>query len=331
MRILVTGSAGFIGFHVAKALLERGDEVIGIDNFNDYYDPALKEARTDQIKNHDRYTLHRVDIASYDDVLRIMQETQPDVVCHLAAQAGVRYSIENPQAYVQSNMVGFVNILEAIVHVNGPRLVYASSSSVYGNNAKVPFSVEDPVDHPISMYAASKKANELMAHVYHHLYHIHCTGLRFFTVYGPWGRPDMALFRFTRAMLEGKSIDVYNHGNMERDFTFIDDIVRGTIAAIDTPLKFQVLNIGQGNPQPLMTFIETIEAALGITAQKNLLPMQPGDVARTFADTSAIERHLGYKPTTSIQEGVPRFVDWYCKYYGVVLADRSAVQEPTMV
>ena len=311
MRILVTGSAGFIGFHVAKALLERGDEVVGIDNFNDYYDPALKEARTDQIKNNKNYTLHRADITSYDDVLRIMQETRPDAVCHLAAQAGVRYSLENPHAYVQSNLVGFLNVLEAMRHAGVTRLTYASSSSVYGNNTKMPYAVEDRVDHPLSLYAATKKSNELMAHTYHHLFGLQCTGLRFFTVYGPWGRPDMALFLFTKAMTEGRTIKVFNYGNMQRDFTYVDDVVQGVMASLDTPFGYCVLNIGQGKPQPLMRFIEVIERELCVEAHKELLPFQPGDVAHTCADTSAIEACLGYTPSTSIEE-------WYSAIYSMV-------------
>ncbi len=316
MKVLVTGSAGFIGFHVTKALLERGDEVVGIDNFNDYYDPALKEARTEQLPT-ERYSLYRIDIADSDAVMEIISREKPDAVCNLAAQAGVRYSIDNPGVYVQSNLFGFVNLLEAMKANDVKQLVYASSSSVYGNNEKVPFSVDDLVDHPISMYAASKKANELMAHVYHHLYGMNCTGLRFFTVYGPWGRPDMALFKFTKAMLEDRPIDVYNHGKMERDFTHVDDIVKGVIAAIDKPLGYEVLNIGQGDPQPLMTFIDTIEKSLGINATKNMMPMQPGDVSRTYADTKSIEKHLGYKPSISIEEGIPQFVKWYLDYYGL--------------
>lgn len=328
MRILVTGSAGFIGFHVAKALLERGDEVIGIDNFNNYYDPSLKEARTDQIRDNDRYTLHRANIASYEDVLRIMQETQPDAVCHLAAQAGVRYSLENPHAYVQSNLVGFVNVLEAMRQAGVMRLTYASSSSVYGLNEKTPYAVEDRVDHPISLYAATKKSNELIAHTYHHLFGMQCTGLRFFTVYGPWGRPDMALFLFTKAMLKGEPIQVFNYGKMERDFTYVDDVTAGVLASLDTPLAYRVLNIGRGSPQPLMRFIEIIERELGVVAHKQFLDMQPGDIARTCADTSAIEACLGYKPSTSIDVGVPKFVEWYRSYYHI---HQNALLEHTIV
>lgn len=317
MRILVTGSAGFIGFHVAKALLERGDEVIGIDNFNDYYDPSLKEARTDQIKDNDRYTVHRADIASYEDMLRIMQETKPDAVCHLAAQAGVRYSLENPHAYVQSNLVGFVNVLEAMRQAGVMRLTYASSSSVYGLNEKMPYAVEDRVDHPISLYAATKKSNELIAHTYHHLFGMQCTGLRFFTVYGPWGRPDMALFLFTKAILKGEPIQVFNYGKMQRDFTYVDDVVQGVVASLDLPLAYRVLNIGQGRPQPLMRFIEVIERELGVEARKEMLPLQMGDVAHTCADTSEIEACLGYTPRTTIEEGIPEFIQWYRSYYRV--------------
>jgi UDP-glucuronate 4-epimerase len=317
MKILVTGSAGFIGFHVAQFLIARGDTVVGIDNFNSYYDPSLKEARNSILEQTGSYSVERLDMADAEAVLRVITEEKPDAVCHLAAQAGVRYSLENPQTYIQSNLLGFVNLLEAMQKNSIRCLVYASSSSVYGKNTKTPFSVADAVDCPISLYAATKKSNELMAHVYHHLYGLSCTGLRFFTVYGPWGRPDMAMFKFTRAIVEGKPIDVYNHGDMERDFTYIDDIVAGTIAAIDTPQDHEVLNIGQGRPEKLMTFIDQIESSLGVVAEKNFLPMQPGDVPRTYADTSAIERLLNYKPSIPISEGVPKFIDWYIDYYGI--------------
>jgi UDP-glucuronate 4-epimerase len=349
MSILVTGTAGFIGYHLARRLLERGDEVIGIDNINDYYDTGLKYGRLKELGfaesdfafgkryESERYPGHifyRVDIADKEALDRIFAEHKPRRVCHLAAQAGVRYSLTNPDAYIQSNIVGFANILEACRHHEVEHLAYASSSSVYGLNERMPFSVGDNVDHPISLYAASKKSNELMAHTYSHLYGLPTTGLRFFTVYGPWGRPDMALFLFTKAILEDRPIDVYNYGKMKRDFTYIDDIVEGVVRIIDHPAEpnscwsglrpdpasskapYRVYNIGNGKPVELMEFIEAIEAELGKKAQKNLLPIQPGDVPATWADTSALERDFGYKPSTPVREGIRRFIKWYREFYG---------------
>jgi UDP-glucuronate 4-epimerase len=343
MRILVTGAAGFIGFHLAKRLLARGDEVVGIDNLNDYYDVALKEARLGQLQPLPGFRFFRMDIADRDAMERLFANERFDRVLHLAAQAGVRYSLENPHAYVQSNVVGFLNVLEgcrrqwctSVSHANPQspipnHLVYASSSSVYGLNTKMPFSVTDNVDHPISLYAATKKAGELMAHTYSHLYGIPTTGLRFFTVYGPWGRPDMALFKFTKSILEGKPIDVYNEGKMRRDFTYIDDIVEGVVRVADrvpTPIPnpqspipdrgvpYRLYNIGNHSPVELTDFIAAIEEALGKKAQMNSLPMQPGDVPATYADVDDLMRDTGFKPATPVREGVARFVEWYRTFY----------------
>jgi UDP-glucuronate 4-epimerase len=333
MKVLVTGSAGFIGYHVAERLLARGDTVIGIDNLNDYYDVALKEARLARLLPHARFSERRIDVADRDALLRVFEQDAPERVVHLAAQAGVRYSLENPQAYVDSNVTGFLNILECIRRTGTEHLVYASSSSVYGANQRMPFSVDDNVDHPLSMYAVTKKTNELMAHTYSHLVGIPTTGLRFFTVYGPWGRPDMALFYFTRNILAGKPIDVFNHGHHKRDFTYVDDIVDGVVrvldrvptpstGAVDSPgssrcAPYRLYNIGGNNPTELLRYIEVLEDALGRSAEKRLLPMQPGDVAETWADTSALVRDLSYAPTTTIDVGVRRFVDWYLDFYGV--------------
>ncbi len=350
MKILVTGTAGFIGFHLAKRLLNRGDEVVGIDNINDYYDVRVKYGRLKELgfqeqdfafgkkyisKTYPNHTFYRIDLEDKAAMEFIFKEERPQRVCHLAAQAGVRYSLTNPDAYIQSNIVGFLNILEACRHYEVEHLAYASSSSVYGLNERMPFSVEDNVDHPISLYAASKKSNELMAHTYSHLYNIPTTGLRFFTVYGPWGRPDMALFLFTKAILEDRPIDVYNFGKMKRDFTYIDDIVEGVVRVIDNPPQgdscwsgrrpnpasskapYRVYNIGNGSPVELMEFIHAIEKALGKEAKKNLLPIQPGDVPATWADTGALERDLGYKPNTPIEYGVEQFVKWYRGFYNV--------------
>jgi len=333
MKVMVTGTAGFIGNHLAIKLLERGDEVIGIDNLNDYYDVSLKLARLDRIKDHANFTDVRADIADRERMEQLFKQHQPQRVVNLAAQAGVRYSIENPHAYVDSNIVGFLNILEGCRHNEVEHLVYASSSSVYGANETMPFSVHDNVDHPLSLYAASKKANELMAHTYSNLYNLPTTGLRFFTVYGPWGRPDMALFLFTKAIQEGKKHQVFNYGKHRRDFTYIDDIVEGIIRTLDnvaqpnldwsgaTPdpgtskAPWRVYNIGNQNPVELMDYIETLEKYLGKTAEKELLPLQPGDVPDTYADVQALVEDVGYKPDTTIEQGIAKFVTWYNSYY----------------
>ncbi|MGJ0490686.1 MULTISPECIES: NAD-dependent epimerase [Methylobacter] len=335
MKVLVTGTAGFIGNHLAIKLLERGDEVIGVDNLNDYYDVNLKKARLARILDHKNYTDVRADIADRETMERLFKQHQPQRVVNLAAQAGVRYSIENPHAYIDSNIVGFINILEGCRHHQVEHLVYASSSSVYGANETMPFSVHDNVDHPLSLYAASKKANELMAHTYSNLYQLPTTGLRFFTVYGPWGRPDMALFLFTKAILAGEPIQVFNYGKHRRDFTYIDDIVEGIIRTLDNPAKpnpewtgklpdpgtskapWRVYNIGNQNPVELLTYIETLEKALGKTAEKQLLPLQPGDVPDTYADVEALVTDVGYKPDTTIEKGIGKFVDWYLAYNNV--------------
>jgi UDP-glucuronate 4-epimerase len=332
MRILVTGTAGFIGAALAQRLLARGDAVYGIDNHNDYYDPALKEARLARFAAHPNYIHQRADLADAAAVDHAFATFKPQRVVNLAAQAGVRYSIQNPRAYVQSNLVGFVNILEACRHGGIEHLVYASSSSVYGANRKLPFAVEDAVDHPVSLYAASKKANELMAHTYSHLYDLPTTGLRFFTVYGPWGRPDMAPILFADRISRGEPIDVFNQGNHSRDFTYIDDIVEGVIRTLDRPAKadpaydaerpnpgtssapYRVYNLGNDQPVQLLRFIELLEQNFGRTVEKRLLPMQPGDVPDTWADVSALRRDVGYAPHTSIEDGVARFVAWYREY-----------------
>jgi UDP-glucuronate 4-epimerase len=316
-RILVTGAAGFIGFHTAKALLDRGDQVLGLDNLNDYYDPSLKEARLTQISGREGFEFVKADLCDRQALDRAVQAC--DRVIHLAAQAGVRYSIDNPAAYIESNLVGFGNVLEACRSSQSAHLVYASSSSVYGGNVKMPFAETDPVDHPVSLYAATKKANELMAHVYSHLYRLPTTGLRFFTVYGPWGRPDMAPFLFTRAILDGKPIKVFNNGDMKRDFTFVDDIVQGILATLDHipsgQPPYAVYNIGNSEPVELLDFIGTLERALGKQAIKQLMPMQPGDVPATYADTSALEAATGFRPSTPLADGISRFADWYRSYY----------------
>ncbi len=335
MKILVTGAAGFIGMHASERLLARGDEVVGVDNLNDYYDPTLKEARLARLAPAPNFRFVKMDVADRDGMARLFAEEKFDRVIHLAAQAGVRYSLQNPHAYIDSNIVGFTNILEGCRHSKVAHLVYASSSSVYGGNTKMPFSEHDSVDHPVSLYAATKKANELMAHTYSHLYGLPTTGLRFFTVYGPWGRPDMALFLFTKAMLEGRPIDVFNHGRMKRDFTYIDDIVEGVIRTLDrvaepdpgfdadrpdpgrSKAPFRVFNIGNNNPVELMGFIEAIEGALGVSAQKNFLPLQDGDVPATYADTDELNAWTGFVPATSVNDGVARFVAWYRAYYKV--------------
>ncbi len=333
MKVLVTGSAGFIGSALSLRLLERGDEVIGIDCLNDYYDVALKEARLERTTAHTGFTELRVSIDDRDVMADIFRTHRPQRVVNLAAQAGVRYSLENPLAYVDTNLLGFANILEGCRHNDVEHLVYASSSSVYGSNTNMPFSVHDNVDHPVSLYAASKKANELMAHTYSHLYRIPTTGLRFFTVYGPWGRPDMAYFKFTQNILAGKPIDVFNNGNHQRDFTYIDDIVEGVVRVLDklpepnpewsgdapdsatSTAPYRLYNIGNNNPVELMHYIEVLEDCLGKKAVKNMLPMQPGDVQATYADVSELVKAIDYKPALSVEEGMSRFVDWYMDYY----------------
>ncbi len=329
----MTGAAGFIGSALSLRLLERGDEVVGIDNLNDYYDVNLKLARLERLQSYERFTFIKLEIADRKAVEYLFVQEKFQKVMHLAAQAGVRYSITHPHAYIDSNIVGFINILEGCRHNAVEHLAYASSSSVYGANTKMPFSVHDNVDHPVSLYAASKKANELMAHTYSHLYQLPTTGLRFFTVYGPWGRPDMSPFLFARNILEGKPIDVFNYGNHRRDFTYIDDIVEGVIRVVDQPAQpnqdwssnnpdpatslapYRIYNIGNNTPVPLLTFIETLEKYLGKEAIKNLLPMQPGDVPDTYADVSELANDLGYKPATLLDDGIKNFVDWYTDFY----------------
>ncbi|MCG3203648.1 MAG: UDP-N-acetylglucosamine 4-epimerase [Elusimicrobia bacterium] len=315
-KILVTGAAGFIGSWTCEALHKKGHEVIGLDNFNDYYDVHLKHARAERLKGKIRIITG--DIADRGSVEKVFKENTFDQVCHLAAQAGVRYSIENPYAYEMANNIGTLNLLEACRH-NGVRsFIFASSSSVYGGNKKVPFSVKDPVDKPISLYAATKKYNELLAYTYHHLYGIHCTGLRFFTVYGPWGRPDMALFKFTKAILEGKPIDVYNHGQMKRDFTFITDIVQGIVASMEKNYAYEIFNLGNSKTVELNYFIECIEKELGKTAKKNMLPLQMGDVPETSADIDWSREKLGFTPQVNIEQGINEFIAWYKEYYKIV-------------
>ncbi|WP_315311181.1 NAD-dependent epimerase [Pantoea vagans] len=335
MNFLVTGAAGFIGFHVSQRLLAAGHQVVGIDNLNDYYDVNLKHARLNLIKADSGFTFIEMDLADRDAIASLFDQHIFQRVIHLGAQAGVRYSIENPHAYADSNLIGHLNILEGCRHHKIEHLLYASSSSVYGLNRKMPFSTEDSVDHPVSLYAATKKANELMSHTYSHLYQLPTTGLRFFTVYGPWGRPDMALFKFTRAMIAGEAIDVYNQGQMKRDFTYIDDIAEAIVRLQDvipqqddnwtvetgspatSSAPYRVYNIGNSQPVTLMNYIEAIEKALGITAKKNLMPMQPGDVLETSADTQALYKAIGFKPQTGVEEGVKNFVDWYRDFYRV--------------
>ncbi len=319
---LITGGAGFIGFHLSKSLLEKGARVIGFDNMNDYYDVSLKEDRLAKLYYYDKYTFVKGDLADNADVFRVFQEYRPDIVVNLGAQAGVRYSIDNPSAYMESNMMGFFHILEGCRYFPVEHLVYASSSSVYGGNEKVPFSTEDKVDEPVSLYAATKKSNELMAHAYSKLFAIPATGLRFFTVYGPFGRPDMAYFKFTKKILAGEPIQVYNRGDMMRDFTYIDDIVRGVENILCNPPEknekgafYKLYNIGNNKPVKLMDYIETLERCLGMEAKKEYLPMQPGDVYQTYADVTDLMRDYDFKPETSIEEGLQKFVDWYREYY----------------
>lgn len=325
MHILLTGAAGFIGMHTAQRLLARGDTVTGIDNLNGYYDPALKQARLARLQGQPGFQFERLDLADRAGMESLFARQRFDAVVHLAAQAGVRYSITNPHAYLESNLTGFGHVLEGCRAQGLGHLVYASSSSVYGGNTKMPFEESDPVDHPVSLYAATKKANELMAHTYSHLYRLPTTGLRFFTVYGPWGRPDMAYFSFTKAVLEGRSIDVFNHGDMKRDFTWIDDIVEGVLRVLDKPATpeaeggapHRVFNIGNHQPVQLMEFIACIERATGREATKRLLPMQPGDVPATYASTQALNDWVGFAPATPLAEGIERFVRWYRDYYKV--------------
>ena len=333
MKVLVTGAAGFIGMHASQKLLARGDEVVGLDNLNDYYSVSLKEARLGRIQDHSNFTFAKIDLADRPALEDLFRQHKFDAVINLAAQAGVRYSLENPHAYVDSNIVGFMNVLECCRHHDIKHLVYASSSSVYGLNTSMPFSIHDNVDHPISLYAASKKANELMAHTYSHLYGLPTTGLRFFTVYGPWGRPDMALFLFTEAILKGEPIKVFNNGEMLRDFTYIDDIVEGVVRVLDqpatpnqawhgdnpdpgtSPAPYRLYNIGNNNPVKLLDFIAAIEQALGKKAIKELLPIQPGDVAATYANIDDLEADVGYRPNTPTEQGIDQFVAWYLDYH----------------
>jgi UDP-glucuronate 4-epimerase len=333
MKFLVTGAAGFIGFHVSQRLLAAGHQVVGIDNLNDYYDVSLKQARLDRIASHPAFSFSKMDLADRQAISSLFAHHGFERVIHLGAQAGVRYSIENPHLYAEANLIGHLNILEGCRHHKVGHLLYASSSSVYGLNRKMPFSTDDSVDHPVSLYAATKKANELMAHTYSHLYQLPTTGLRFFTVYGPWGRPDMALFKFTRAMLAGEPIDVYNNGQMMRDFTYIDDIAEAIVrlqdvipqpdaqwtvetgSAATSSAPYHVYNIGNSQPVTLMAYIEALESALGMEAKKNMMPLQPGDVLETSADTEALKKAINFRPQTSVREGVQQFVDWYREFY----------------
>jgi UDP-glucuronate 4-epimerase len=331
--ILLTGAAGFIGYHTARRLLERGERVVGVDNLNDYYDPALKEARLERLRAYGNFSFERIEIADREAMAGLFARVQPKRVIHLAAQAGVRYSLENPHAYTDSNITGFLNILEGSRHNDVQHLVYASSSSVYGSNTRQPFSEHQNVDHPVSLYAATKKANELMAHTYAHLFGLSVTGLRFFTVYGPWGRPDMALFKFTRGILAGEAIPVFNSGQMIRDFTYVDDIVEGIVRVTDAPAQsnpewsgdapdpatssapYRVFNIGNNMPILLLDCIAMLEECLGKKAEMEFLPMQPGDVTSTMADVSELERAVGFRPHTPLRDGIARFVEWYREYY----------------
>ena len=335
MKVLVTGAAGFIGYTTCSALLRRGEDVLGLDNLSDYYDVRLKQARLERLKEHPRFRFELLDVASRNQMASLFALNKFDAVVHLAAQAGVRYSLTNPHAYIDANIVGFLNVLEGVRHSGSKHLVFASSSSVYGANGKLPFSEHDNVDHPVSLYAATKKSNELMAHSYAHLYGIRCTGLRFFTVYGPWGRPDMALFLFTKGIFSGRPIPVFNHGNMVRDFTYVDDIVEGVLRVLDNPATpdeawrpeapdpatsrapYRIYNIGNNRPIELLRYIEVLEKAIGKKAVLDLQPMQRGDVPSTRADVSALEQAVQYKPKTPVEVGVPKFVEWYRGYYKV--------------
>ena len=333
-KVLVTGAAGFVGFHLSQKLLDRGDQVVGLDNLSPYYDVSLKTARLKLLQDRAGFEFHLLDLVERDRIAELLATGQFDSVVHLAAQAGVRYSIDHPHVYGESNLVGFLNVLEGCRHGEIKHLVFASSSSVYGANTKLPFSTRDRVDHPISLYAATKRANELIAHTYSHLYRLPTTGLRFFTVYGPWGRPDMALFSFTKAILEGRSIDLFNHGKMKRDFTYVDDIVQGVIRVLDriprpvpdwssdsapsaSNAPYKLYNIGNNQPVELLRFVEVLESCLGISAKKNLLPMQPGDVFSTYADVEDLAQDTGFRPSTSIETGIQRFVEWYRSFYSV--------------
>lgn len=335
MKVMLTGVAGFIGMHVAERLLNRGDSVVGLDNLDAYYEVSLKKARLERLKKYEKFSFEKLDVADRCDIAEFFKKTKPSHVIHLAAQAGVLYSFENPHAYADSNLTGFINVLEGCRHQNVAHLVYASSSSVYGGNTKFPSSEHDSVDHPVSLYAATKKANELMAHTYSHSFGLPTTGLRFFTVYGPWGRPDMAFFLFTRAILNNEPIKVFNFGNMKRDFTFVDDIVSGIVGVLEKPptpnpdydcakndpfssaAPYRVFNIGNQNSVPLMDYIAEIEKNLGKTAQKELLPMPPGDVPQTYADTSLLKEYIGFQPNTPIAVGIQKFIQWYRNYYKV--------------
>lgn len=321
-KILVTGAAGFIGFHLAQKLCGGGHKVMGVDNMNDYYDVSLKEARLNELKKHNSFDFQKLALEDTDGMEAMFNAFKPDIVVHLAAQAGVRYSIDNPRAYITSNLDGFINILEGCRHHKVKHLVFASSSSVYGANKKVPFSESDTVDHPVSLYAATKKSNELMAHAYAHLYGVPCSGLRFFTVYGPWGRPDMAYFKFTQAIMKGEPIDVFNHGDMKRDFTYIDDIVEGVARLMNhlppsdgDGAPYKIYNIGNNQPEQLMDMIGILEDALGKKAVTDMKPMQPGDVYETYADIDALQKAVGFKPSTSLKDGIAKFVAWYQGYY----------------
>jgi UDP-glucuronate 4-epimerase len=343
VKVLVTGAAGFIGFHLSQHLLDRGDEVIGLDNLNDYYDVLLKKDRLAQLQVRPGFSFYKLDLADREGMAQLFAEHRFERVVNLAAQAGVRYSLKNPHAYADSNLVGFINVLEGCRHSGVEHLVFASSSSVYGANTKIPFSVSDNVDHPVSLYAATKKANELMAHTYSHLYGLPTTGLRFFTVYGSWGRPDMAYFLFTKAILAGQSIDVFNYGRMKRDFTYIDDVIEGVVRVLDrvpqlnstrseTELDsdnitapYKIYNIGNNQPNELIHFIEVLEDCLGIKAKKNLLPMQPGDVPVTYADVDPLIEDVGFKPNTPIEVGIEQFVKWYQSYYQIPSASHKWV------
>ena len=333
MRLIVTGAAGFIGYHTAEALLARGDKVVGLDNLNSYYDVGLKEARLERLKARPGFEFAKANLEDRQTIAKLFHDVGPERVVHLAAQAGVRYSLENPHAYVDSNVVGFLNVLEGCRAVATSHLVFASTSSVYGANLKMPYSVDDPVDHPLSLYAATKKANELMAHTYAHLYRLPVTGLRFFTVYGPWGRPDMAIFKFTKAMLEGEAIDVYNNGHHARDLTYIDDIVEGILRTLGRPATpdaawsgvmpnpgtsnapYRLYNIGNNHPVQLLDLIACLEKALGVTAKKRFLPMQPGDIEATYADIARLQNDVGFRPATPVEKGLDNFVAWFKEFY----------------
>jgi UDP-glucuronate 4-epimerase len=316
LKVVLTGAAGFIGMHCAERLLARGDRVVGIDNLSPYYSVQLKKDRLARLK-HAQFSFHELDIADAAAVQRIFEAERPDAVLHLAAQAGVRYSLENPGAYVQTNLVGFASVLDACRAQPPRHLVFASSSSVYGSNTKLPWSESDKVDHPVSLYAATKKSNELCAHAYSHLFGLHTTGLRYFTVYGPWGRPDMSAFLFARAIVDGKPIQVFNHGDMQRDFTYVDDIVEGTLRVLDKPSRYAIYNIGNHSPVPLLEYIAILERALGRKAQLEMKPMQPGDVKATYADTKALQQAVGFAPSTPLETGLRRFAEWFKSYHGI--------------